>query len=258
MVQQVMGGQLRYKQFPPLNTIPPENLPDPWKPGSTHPHFSNGLPSNSLGVQGYQTATGRTATFGPGGGIECATGFMVTPKIVLTAAHLIAPGQDWKKTILFQPSFNNGRPLQYFEKVNVEAAFIPEAYFQINNEGKDYAILVLEREVPSDLLFKLTTSVPGDLNIPGFAIGYPAGVANQQRLIGSIEWATTLRIRHSIPCVSGFSGSAIMAHQFSSNADFAVGIHNSSKKASIISNTMLEEINFVQNGFTATHLNLVS
>ncbi len=258
MVQPVMGGQLRCKQFPPLNTIPPGNLPDPWKPGSTHPHFNNGLPSDLLGVQGYQTATGRTATFGQEGIIECATGFMITPQIVLTAAHLIAPGQNWKNIVLFQPAFNNGHPLQHFEKVNVEAAYIPEAYFSINNDGKDYAILVLEKEVPSDLLFKLTRLAPGDLNIPAFAIGYPAGIADQQRLIGSIEWATPFRVRHDIPCVSGFSGSAIMAHQFSNNTDVAAGIHNSSKKASVISNAMLAEINFVYNSFGTNPLNLFS
>lgn len=256
MVQQVMGGQLRYKQFPPLNTIPPENLPDPWKPGSTHSHFNNGLPINLLGVHGYQTATGRTATYNQAGEIECATGFMITPRIVLTAAHLIAPTPNWKEIILFQPAFNNGRPLQHFEKVNVESAFIPDSYFAVNNDGKDYAILVLEKAIPANLFVKLAMAAPGvDLNIPASSIGYPVGIPDQQVLNGSIKWVTPFGVRHTIPCVNGFSGSAIIAHQFSNNTDLAVGIHNSTNKASVVSNSMLAEITFVRNNFTPTHLN---
>ncbi len=257
MVQQVMGGQLRCMQFPPLSAVPPEYLPDPWKPGSTNQEFNNGVHPDLSGIHGYYSATGRVATTGPEKEIRFATGFMITSQIALTAAHVIAPELTWKTRILFQPAFN-GRPLLNFEKLTVRAAFIPADYFEVNDTGKDYAILVLDKAVPTDILYRLSKLNPGaNLNIPSFAIGYPNS-PHQQAKNGNVIWSTPLQVGHSIQTINGFSGSAIAAHQPSTGTDFVVGIHNNQGKASIVSDAMLAEINFVRNNLTNAHLNLFS
>lgn len=251
MIENVMNGKLILRKFQPFYSIPAEKLPVSWRPGSSDPQFTDGLPLNQLGLaSSYHSRVGRIASYHPDTGIDLATGFIIHPRIVLTAAHVVFNNDQWKEIVLFQPAFNNGKPLNQYEKVTVNQAFIPVDYFGSSAAGYDYAILVLNEALPIRLgaygFKRLSENGPFPIN--GFLIGYPSsnGYTKQITEQDFITWVAGSRLGNTISASRGYSGGAIMIKPL--NKPFlAVGVHNKQSLASLASPSMMERINYVKN-----------
>ena len=181
------------------------------------------------------------ATFGQS--VYQGTGYLVGPRTVLTAAHVIYDsGWGTNVTLLFGAHWNSNNQYVYSSYVTNVTGLTMGNYYNTGDTADDWAIIDLGFDIGDTYgWFGLTTVVTTNMTMT--VAGYPGDYnGNMVYSTGSVSNIETYKFRHYADTAGGESGAPIMPVPFMSSGIHHGGYGTSYNEACRISTYIVDMI----------------